>query len=1161
MTNHLIQYSNYRNVNMYKRTLLFIVVLLAAASFGRVVYVNDFGTAAQQTVGAGGDWDRVETQLSTGSVVYFDVPGYGGYSQDLDNDGLEGTAALTNWGRRFWVKEIDVPEDMPEVYLIRITARGWAHPSSLHNIYVAADIDGVGIPFTDWDYIQPGRHFWTDWNTTPLEIVINAPAYLSARKFSIAIGWHNNNGTGGSLATGHPVISDVRVELLAPPTEAPEKAAQPEPLDEATEVFPATILKWAGIISATSYNVYFGENEADVQTAADPGVLPGKGNLTATEFNPGTLEYGKTYYWRVDSVNGVGVTKGDVWSFETAVYDAQLTPYLRGTKMWQSELLGRGVPLKMYYHKASDTVSVPVVVYIQNSDAPRIGTEPDKDILLDFIADKYLVVIVDYGNDNRAVSPKLEPDLWRLRARLNGHPDSSLWDGVNISRATNKMFFVPSGWRLARDIVFWEHDKHGQNGTAEYLIDKYNTNVAGVIAGRTPVSSLSEMVDRNGEPLDLKLRLDIVYPSMPAANVPVMMIEHTNIARDASTASGAETSDVTYRWHSIGFPLRGYAYVNVDHCHDPVWRAYYNFADYTMTAWNGLAASSAAVRYINAHSEQYNMNTLRIGGSGHSRASYNIMRLCDPANATTSEHSYFEGYPQGSPEPQPWAGVGSQIAAGYHSMGVSLWRQQYVKPDSVPVMVGCGELEESHIVAQHHLFVNYMRQIDVENASMIMKGLAHDMPYGYDEVLGVDRYELFCKFFDYHLKPEQFDGPAVLYLTPAGGKSGVSGKTPIEVQFVGRINAATILSGGAVKVKRARDNQDVQGTWQAGSRQTRFLFVPQENWQITEQYNVEVTKQVLGQDGKAIDEAVSIKFNPFAGNLADLNEDGKVNLPDFAILADNWFTAIENEPSVVFADSFVGYGTFHGAQIIDGGALNSGWYVSTRAAGQNDAVLDTVYHSPFDFSTGGSESVFLTRKIAGGGVPRLCNYFADNSSIGVTGSVGYNLSGEGVGLSWDFFSNKLSSSQPQWQIYGSNGAIAIEFQIRWDTLMLRYYDGSSTVEQGHSFAQNNWYRFEIENVDFVNGTWDMDVFKFNSSTGAENVLSAQNIGFRNAVSDLAYWRVGANTSNLDTRIFIDNFQVTAGSEPAGTSPDINRDGFVDYLDMNYMLLNWLDCDA
>lgn len=69
-----------------------------------------------------------------------------------------------------------------------------------------------------------------------------------------------------------------------------------------------TTMSWTAGTNAVSHNVYFG--------STSPGTL--QGNQTATTFNSGMLEYGKTYYWRIDEVNSVdGVTTGDVWNFTT----------------------------------------------------------------------------------------------------------------------------------------------------------------------------------------------------------------------------------------------------------------------------------------------------------------------------------------------------------------------------------------------------------------------------------------------------------------------------------------------------------------------------------------------------------------------------------------------------------------------------------------------------------------------------------------------------------------------------------------------------------------------------------------------------------------------------------------------------------------------------
>jgi hypothetical protein len=57
--------------------------------------------------------------------------------------------------------------------------------------------------------------------------------------------------------------------------------------------------------------VYFGTD-----STPDSGEL--KGNQTSFSYNPGTLDYSTTYYWRIDAKNSDGTTTGDVWYFTTA---------------------------------------------------------------------------------------------------------------------------------------------------------------------------------------------------------------------------------------------------------------------------------------------------------------------------------------------------------------------------------------------------------------------------------------------------------------------------------------------------------------------------------------------------------------------------------------------------------------------------------------------------------------------------------------------------------------------------------------------------------------------------------------------------------------------------------------------------------------------------
>ena len=42
-----------------------------------------------------------------------------------------------------------------------------------------------------------------------------------------------------------------------------------------------------------------------------------KGNQVSTSYDPGTLDYSMTYYWRIDQIAGSEIHKGEIWSFTT----------------------------------------------------------------------------------------------------------------------------------------------------------------------------------------------------------------------------------------------------------------------------------------------------------------------------------------------------------------------------------------------------------------------------------------------------------------------------------------------------------------------------------------------------------------------------------------------------------------------------------------------------------------------------------------------------------------------------------------------------------------------------------------------------------------------------------------------------------------------------
>ncbi len=102
-----------------------------------------------------------------------------------------------------------------------------------------------------------------------------------------------------------------------------ELASNPAPENEASDIPRDVVLSWEAGEYAVTHDVYFGTSFDDVNTAgrSNPmGVLLSQGQAGATFDPPGILDFGQTYYWRIDEVNGAPdntIFKGETWSFTT----------------------------------------------------------------------------------------------------------------------------------------------------------------------------------------------------------------------------------------------------------------------------------------------------------------------------------------------------------------------------------------------------------------------------------------------------------------------------------------------------------------------------------------------------------------------------------------------------------------------------------------------------------------------------------------------------------------------------------------------------------------------------------------------------------------------------------------------------------------------------
>ncbi|MHC4575715.1 MAG: formylglycine-generating enzyme family protein, partial [Planctomycetota bacterium] len=103
--------------------------------------------------------------------------------------------------------------------------------------------------------------------------------------------------------------------LITATSPDPNLASNPDPPDGGAVFGTEATLCWSPGVNAVWHDVYLGTDFNDVNDAADPNVLPGRGRQDSNSFYISGLTTGQTYYWRIDEVNSLPPHKGKVWSF------------------------------------------------------------------------------------------------------------------------------------------------------------------------------------------------------------------------------------------------------------------------------------------------------------------------------------------------------------------------------------------------------------------------------------------------------------------------------------------------------------------------------------------------------------------------------------------------------------------------------------------------------------------------------------------------------------------------------------------------------------------------------------------------------------------------------------------------------------------------------
>jgi hypothetical protein len=142
---------------------------------------------------------------------------------------------------------------------------------------------------------------------------------------NVTIGRQSNsifyfNGMIDEVAIFTDALEEADIQSAMSGLGSKERASKPTPAIEAIDVPRDATLRWIPGQFAVKHDVYLGtvfDNVNDASAANTPDVLVSPGQ-TGDAYDAGILDYGKTYYWRVDEVNGAPdntIFTGDVWRF------------------------------------------------------------------------------------------------------------------------------------------------------------------------------------------------------------------------------------------------------------------------------------------------------------------------------------------------------------------------------------------------------------------------------------------------------------------------------------------------------------------------------------------------------------------------------------------------------------------------------------------------------------------------------------------------------------------------------------------------------------------------------------------------------------------------------------------------------------------------------
>ncbi|MBE6536783.1 MAG: hypothetical protein E7673_02395 [Ruminococcaceae bacterium] len=599
----------------------------------------------------------------------------------------------------------------------------------------------------------------------------------------------------------------------------------------------------------------------------------------------------------------------------------------------------------------------PIMVYAINTNTERVGTDSNKSIIQSMLDRGYAVVVLDYLNNPAATGHKLDDSAQTFVNNLKLKKYFN-FDGNN-KQYYKEVFVVPSGYDVLLNQVFWEVDKHSLSGTLEYIVENWNTDFKGTKAerlvkwatgsttdtrktvstatdGTSPVwydasgkvdanglytkvkytvaKTITDCVKPDGSPLDMDMKLHLVYPTNPEKEVPLLSV---------SCCWGYPTNTISCYTdlcsHHTGALFRGYAGAVYDYFWQPMARdsafGYYDgnlnttgavtghHMNYSLHIYNDKLINTAAIRYLRylalSDSETYKFDLDAFCTIGLSKGAWfsflgeevlqeGLVNAEDYTGVEAMEsaidevlasfackvmydgHSGETRYQAGENtvisggtyvgdlallpgEKQPWLTYnGKEIISGVQlTYAANGSQEEDVSGGHVPIFAAAHMNDEYNAAyGSANTLANLARSLDIPFVFFEVDQL-HEYAYYPDMFYGVPTYDAFFSFANYYLKNEAIK---VFYTDPYKNDGDISLTDKITVQFSG----ATTLSE-VEKITITSGEEALRGTWESIYGGTQWTFSP-ENMKSGTTYTITVPATLKGDNGVEMGEAYTSQF-------------------------------------------------------------------------------------------------------------------------------------------------------------------------------------------------------------------------------------------------------------------------------------------------------------